>query len=82
MQSWCISAGVTDATVCYSGQDLFDGLDQSFGYLTVEPGWCNDGTCRVRAPLNVLTILQSSLLGSSCILERRNAQSYTCSSGL
>ena len=44
-------AGVTDATVCYSGQSLFDGLDQSFGYLTVEPGWCNGGTCRVRTPL-------------------------------
>ena len=30
--------GVTSATICYSGQELFTGLDQSFGYLTVSPG--------------------------------------------
>lgn len=39
--------GVTEATMCYSGQELFDGLDQSFGYLTVSPGWCKGGSCRV-----------------------------------
>lgn len=39
--------GVTSATICYSGQELFTGLDQSFGYLTVSPGWCSNGTCRV-----------------------------------
>lgn len=39
--------GVTSATVCYNGTDLYNGLDQSYGYLTVSPGYCANGTCRV-----------------------------------
>lgn len=39
--------GVTMATQCYSGQELYDGLDVSFGYLTVAPGYCVGDNCRV-----------------------------------
>jgi len=39
--------GVTGATTCYNGTQLYDGLDVSFGYLTVAPGYCVGGSCRV-----------------------------------
>lgn len=57
--------GVTDATTCYSGQTLFSGLDQSFGYLTVSPGWCSNGTCRVR-PLRIFTPEPCFSCATSC----------------
>jgi len=31
--------GVTSATICYNGSELYAGLDVSYGYLTVAPGY-------------------------------------------
>ena len=78
---YCPGVSMETRTQCFQGAGQWEGFDNTVGYLTVSPGFCAGGKCKVcctAASTHAAARLRSLLKHAGTLM----VQQGSCSSGI